>query len=300
MILLTGATGTVGGHVLRLLATGDARPSPAPAPVPVRALVRDPSRLAPPFGVEVVRGDFDDPGSLRAAMEGVTDLFLATAAGPSVAAHDTAAVGAAAAAGVRRVVKLSALRVPGVRMRVAEWHAPGEQALEESGMAWTLLRPAGFASNSLQWAEAVRAGGPVPNTTGEGRQAVVDPRDVAEAAAAALLSPRGSRHEGRAYVLTGPEPMSVPDQVAAIGRLLGPGRAPGCVDVPPAAAAEAMRGAGMSEDFVGAALQGMEMLGSGRGEILGDGVREALGRPARPFEDWVRDHLDAFTGARPE
>ncbi|MFG3253401.1 SDR family oxidoreductase [Streptomyces sp. NPDC048172] len=294
MILLTGATGTIGGHVLRLLTAGDT-PS-----VPVRAMVRDPSRLTPPPGahVDVVRGDFDEPGSLREALEGVTDLFLATVAGPAVAAHDTAAVEAAEAAGVRRVVKLSAIRVPGVLPRVAEWHAPGERALRESGMAWTLLQPAGFASNSLQWAGAVRAGNPVPNTTGTGRQAVIDPRDVAEAAVAALLSPRGSGHEGRSYVLTGPEPLSVPEQVARIGRLLGPGRDPGCVDVPPAAAAGAMRGAGMSEEFVGAALEGMEMLGDGRGEILGEGVREALGRPARPFDTWVRDHLDAFTGSR--
>jgi len=129
------------------------------------------------------------------------------------------------AGGVRRVVKLSAIGTGERDERnrtVGAWQQAAEQAVRASGMAWTLLRPSVFASNSasnfLWWAESIKVGEPVPNMTGAGRQGVVDPRDVAAVAVEALTSPA---HADLVYTLTGPELLGVPDQAARLGELLG-------------------------------------------------------------------------------
>ncbi|WP_049570035.1 NAD(P)H-binding protein [Nonomuraea sp. SBT364] len=280
MILITGATGTIGSHVTRLLAgRGE----------PVRVLVRDPAR-APAAG-EVVRADYDDPGSLARAFDGVTTAFLATAFGSALPRHDLAMVEAARVAGVKKVVKLSAIPVstrdgadPGA------WHRPGEEAMEASGMAWTLLRPAGFASNSLAWAGAVASGTPIPNFTGDGAQPVVDPRDVAAVAVAALTSPG---HESRAHDLTGPAMLSVPDQLAILGRLLG--RTLETVDVPVEAARQQMLAAGADPVLAGIASSGWTMLKEGGSPGVTGTVEAILGRPAASYETWAEAHLTAFT-----
>ncbi|MFB7510013.1 SDR family oxidoreductase, partial [Streptomyces broussonetiae] len=131
MILVTGATGTTGSEVVRQLAARGEK---------VRALTRDPARARVPAAVETVRGDYADPDSLAAAMAGVTAAYLVSPPGPG-AAHDTALVAAARAAGVRRLVKLSAIGSddPATGPTVA-WHGEGERVVRESGAQWTVLR----------------------------------------------------------------------------------------------------------------------------------------------------------------
>ncbi|MGW0485047.1 NAD(P)H-binding protein [Nonomuraea sp. NPDC003214] len=281
MILITGATGTIGGHVTRLL-TGRGEP--------VRVLVRDPARA--PAGAGVVRADYNDPRSLAAAFDGVTAAFLATAFGPALPAHDLALVEAARAAGVKKVVKLSTIPVAATGgADPGAWHRPGERAVAAGGLAWTLLRPAGFASNSLAWAEAVRTGAPIPNFTGDGTHPVVDPRDVAAVAVAALTSPG---HEGRSHDLTGPAMVSVPDQVATLARLLG--RPLETVDVPAATARDQMVAAGADPVLADLAASGWAMLRDGASPGVTDTVPRILGRPAAAYATWAADHLTAFTG----
>ncbi|MFJ2557464.1 MULTISPECIES: NAD(P)H-binding protein [unclassified Streptomyces] len=282
MILVTGATGTIGSEVVRLLAERGE---------PVRALTRDPARASVPYGVEVVRGDFDDPASLERAAAGAAALFLLSAPGPAVALHDRAMLAAARAAGVGRVVKVSAIGTGEAdQAAVGSWHLPGEEAVRASGMAWTLLRPSSFASNALAWARSVRTGEPVPNMTGTGAVGVVDPRDVAAVAVEALVS---AGHDGRAYTLTGPESLSVPEQTARLGRILG--RAIGTVDVPPDVARAQLLGSGMDASFVEVVIDGNAFIRSGRGAVLTGEVERVLGRPPRAFDTWVDDHRDAFS-----
>ncbi|MGW1272438.1 SDR family oxidoreductase, partial [Streptomyces sp. NPDC002491] len=208
MILVTGATGTIGGALVRHLAARGEK---------VRALVRDPAKARMPAGVEVARGDYRDAASLEAAMTGATAAFLVGLPGPS-AQHDGPLAAAARAAGVGRLVKLSAIATGDPESGpTGEWHLEGERAVRESGAEWVVLRPSSFASNTLSWAEAVRKGEPAPNMSGDGAQGVVDPRDVAEAAAVALLD---GRRAGRTYTLTGPETILVPRPAAVLAGLL--------------------------------------------------------------------------------
>lgn len=283
MILITGATGTIGSHVVRMLGAAGEE---------VRAMTRDPSRIRVP-GVEAVPGDFTDPDSLARAVAGAGALFLLTAPGTPTAAHDLAMLAAARSAGVRKVVKLSAIGGgaidDGTGSETGGWHLAGERAIQDSGMAWTILRPTTFASNALSWAGPIRARQPVPNPTGDGRQGVVDPADVAEVAVAALTS---DAHDGRTYTLTGPELISAPEQAAQIGAAIG--RTVELVDVEPAAVRDQLVAAGTDPAFAEVAARGMELVRAGGNAVVTDDAATVLGRPAGTFAAWARGHRDRF------
>ncbi|MEV0409137.1 NAD(P)H-binding protein [Actinoallomurus sp. NPDC050550] len=291
MILITGATGTIGAEVVRQLAAAGER---------VRAMVREPSRADLPASAEVVRADFDDAPSLEHAVAGTRAVFLATAPGPAIPRHDTVMLAAARAAGVAKIVKLSAIGTtvagepdgPDGRgpVKVGTWHRPGEEAIRASSTAWTVLRPSDYASNTLRWARAIRAGTPVPNMTGAGAQGVIDPRDVAAVAAAVLTSPAC---DGRVLTLTGPEALSVSDQARLLSRALG--RVVETMDVPLDVARRQMLDSGMDPAFVEVAIDGRAFVAAGRNATVTDHVERVLGRPPRTFATWAADHLHAFT-----
>ncbi|RJL23999.1 NAD(P)H-binding protein [Bailinhaonella thermotolerans] len=283
MIVVTGATGTVGSEVTRLLAgRGE----------PVRVMTREPSKVAALPAVEVVRGDFDDPGSLAGVARGAEAVFLLSAPGPWVPRHDEAMIAAARAAGVRKVVKVSAIGTGEEHegAKVGGWHLAGEQELRSSGLEWTILRPSSFASNVLRWVPQVRAGQPVPNTTGQGRQGVIDPRDVAEVAVTALTS---DEHVRTVLTLTGPELLSVPDMAKALGETLG--RVVETVDVPLEVYRTQMIAAGVDPEFADVAVNGSRMVAQDGNARLTPDVERVLGRAPRTFLTWATDHSAAFT-----
>ncbi len=258
-------------------------------------MTREPARLRLPEGalIDVVQADFERADSLASAVAGVDSVFLLTApgAGGSVAEHDLAMIQAARASGVRKVVKLSAIggkadhadNLPSPR------HRAGEQALVASGLTWSALRPSSFASNTLSWADAIRAGNPVPNMTGTGAQGVVDPRDVAAVAVEALLT---DEHDGATHTLTGPELLSVPDQVAQLATELG--RTITTVDVPPHAVRQQLVRAGFDPSVADSAVDGYQLVRDGGNAVVTDDVERILGHPARTFRVWAHDHRTAF------
>ncbi|QFZ23058.1 NAD(P)H-binding protein [Saccharothrix syringae] len=240
MIVIAGATGTVGREATRLLTD---------RATPFRALSRTPTAGR-------THADPADPASLGQALTSASALLLIGPGTPDLPAYDQAFLAAAERAGVTRVVKLSSIPVG----PVARWHRAGEEATR-TFPEWTLLRPSLFASNSLQWAPLVAAGEPIPNPTGDARLGVVDPRDLAEVAVAALLDD----HHGRTYTLTGPELLSAPEQVAVLAEVLG--RPLTTVDAPLAEYAEVLRDAA----------------------IRTDDIASVLGRPARDYATWARE-----------
>ncbi|MFI1753412.1 NAD(P)H-binding protein [Streptomyces sp. NPDC020571] len=279
MILVTGATGTIGTEVVRILAERGER---------VRAMTRKPEGVSLP--AEVIRGDFDDRDSLNNAVAGANAVFLLDAPGPWIERHDLAVLDAVRSHGIGRVVKVSAIGTgEGTGLRTSAWHLPGERALRAGGTAWTVLRPSSFATNTLHWAADIRAGRPVVNLTGNGAQGVVDPRDVAEVAVAALTT---HGHAGRTYTLTGPELLSTPDQVKILRRVLG--RPVEIVDVPLEAAKEQMIAAGRDREFAEGAIRGQRFIAGGGNARLTDDVAAVLGRGPRTYAIWAADHRAAF------
>lgn len=284
MILVTGATGTIGSEIVRQASAREIR---------VRAVTRDPGRANVPAGVEVVRGDYHDRASMAAAMTGADAVFLVGVLGPDDAQVDRDLVHTAREAGVGRVVKLSAIGTgePGLG-DFSTWHLPGENAARESGLEWTVLRPSSFASNTLSWVDPIRAGQPVPNLTGVGTQGVIDPRDIAAVAIEALRSPA---HTGRIYTLTGPELLGTADQAAALAEVLG--RPIEVVDIEESDARAHMVAAGMTPEYVEGALAGQAYVRAGGNAVLTEDVRQVLGRPPRRYARWATDHAHVFSGA---
>ncbi|MER5525810.1 NAD(P)H-binding protein [Streptomyces sp. NPDC002677] len=284
MILVTGATGTIGSDVVRQLAERGTK---------VRALTRDPAKARVPAGVEVVRGDYGDPASLAAALAGATAAFLLRPPGPD-AGEDAALVAAARTAGVGRLVKLSAIATGDPASGPsAQWHVDGERAVRDSGLAWTVLQPSSFASNTLTWREALRAGQPVPNMTGDGASGVIDPRDIAEVAVRALLD---AGHAGRTYVLTGPEAITVPGQATVLAEVLG--RPVPTRDLSPEETRDFLRTAwGMDGPRAEGVLTGLAFVRAGGNALITEDVPEALGRPARTFRTWAEDNKGLFASS---
>jgi uncharacterized protein YbjT (DUF2867 family) len=232
----------------------------------------------------------------------VTTLFLLTAPAMAAPVHDLAMLDAAVAAGVERVVRLSAIAT-GKRTDdgtvIGAWHQQADEAVRASGLAWTILRPTTFASNTLSWADAIRAGEPVVNMTSDGTQGVVDPRDVAAVAAEILTaietagaSATAADHAGRTYTLTGPELVSVPDQVAQLSAVLG--RPIEVVDQPLDEARAGMLAAGTDPTVVDAIIAGTGWVRAGRNAVVTTDVADILGHPPTRFVTWAHDHRAQF------
>lgn len=280
MILVTGATGTVGGEVARQLIAAGIRP---------RLLVRDRKKAREFEGkAELVQGDLTKPESLDAALEGVEKLFLVSSGvdGPT---QDRNATAAAKRAGVKHVVKLSVIGAEEPAITFAKWHAEGEKALLASGLKWTLLRPGSFMSNALFSVETIKSQGVFHDSQGEGRYAPIDPADIGAVAVKALTAPG---HEGKAYPMTGPESFTLAQQAALLSKALG--KPVKYVDVPPEAARQGMLSAGMPPAYVEALVDLSAFLRSGKADVVLPTVEQVLGRKAGTFEAWARRHAAAF------
>ncbi|MFD9392733.1 NAD(P)H-binding protein [Streptomyces sp. NPDC060000] len=280
MIVVTGATGNVGRELVRFLAEAGER---------VTATSRNISDTEVPDTVRAVRADLTDAESLRPVLDGADALFLHDG-GPAAHRLDPREVlDAAKTGGVRRVVLLSSLGVEtrpespshGGRMRAVE------DAVRESGLDWTILRPGAFHSNAYAWAEPVRDRRTVAAPFGDVGLPTVDPSDIAEVASAAL---RQDGHSGRVHALTGPAPTTPRQQAEAIGRAIGePVR---FVEQTREEARAQMLGF-MPEPVVETTLA---ILGAPKAaeQRVSPDVERVLGRPPRTFEEWARRNAAAF------
>jgi uncharacterized protein YbjT (DUF2867 family) len=286
MILVTGATGHVGGELVRHLAA---------AGHPVRAMTRRPSEARLPSGVEVVHGDADDPSTLAEAFAGASGAFLMSAQGvgatPPGPTHDLALAEAAARAGVRRVVKLSVLDGGTGTDVIARWHAAAEAAVTSRDWTWTLLRPGRFMSNALQWAAQLRSGDSVALPFADRPAASIDPADVAEIAARALTTD-SAEHAGAIYELSGPQSLTPLEELAVLGEVLGRDLRP--VELPPQTARAGMRRHGFPPEVIDAIMH--RTLESDRGTEVLPTAEKVLGRPPGTFRGWAGAHAGVFGG----
>ncbi|MEU6839029.1 NAD(P)H-binding protein [Streptomyces rubiginosohelvolus] len=279
MILVTGATGAVGREVAGLLAAAG----------PVRILARRPERLTVRGdGVEVVEGAYGDRPALDRALEGVSSVFLVT--NSPTDPDDERVAGAAAAAGVRHLVKLSMMAVeePGADDFITRWQRRNEETIRASGVPWTFVRPRTFMSNTLSWAPGIRSTGVVRALYGDAPVACVDPRDVAAVAVAALT---GAGHESRTYAVSGPEAITAREQTAQLSRVLG--RPLRFEELGLDAARTALL-AKYPRPAAEAFLESAERQRAGAKAAVVPTVEELTGCQARPYRTWAADHADAF------
>ncbi|WP_329016524.1 NAD(P)H-binding protein [Micromonospora rifamycinica] len=270
-IFVTGATGTVGRHVVDKLLAQRAE---------VRALTRRPETAGLPSGVEVVAGDLENPEALADHFEGIDRLYLV------VAGETQKVVELAKRAGVTRIVLLSSASAAFEGDPTGGFHRAAEVVVENSGIGWTHVRPGMFAGNLSDWAEAIRAEGVVRAPYDAARQAPVHEVDVAEVAAAALLA----ADEGKIYTVTGPESLTKSEQVRALGE--GIGREVRFEELTPDQWRAHVKD--QMPEFVADWLLGLWAKTVDNPEQVLPTVDEVAGRPARTLREWAADHRDEF------
>ncbi|NED36817.1 NAD(P)H-binding protein [Streptomyces sp. SID8499] len=312
MIVVTGATGNIGRTLVPLLAAaGEDVAAVSRGLRPAEPAGAEPAG-AEPVGVEStgaehagadegvrraraagrvrhVQADVGDATTLRPVLDGADALFVLLGGELNSHGESPHALPAAAAdAGVKRIVLLSS---QGSATRPdAPSHArlrAFEAAVRAAGPDFTILRPGAFASNAFAWTESVRTRRTVHAPFGDVALPVIDPADIAEVAAAAL---REGGHAGRTYELTGPAAISPREQVAVLSAALG----------------EEVAFAELTREEARARMTHFmpEEVADGTLDILGaplpseqrvsPDVRDVLGRPARPFAQWVARNLPAF------
>ncbi|WP_377640797.1 SDR family oxidoreductase [Oryzobacter terrae] len=283
-ILLTGATGTIGRRLVHRLSSDGVRP---------RAVVRDPRRATALLGdlADYVRGDLSDPSSLSAAMTGVETVFLLSPNHPDQVRHELAVIDAAAAAGVSRLVKMSARGAHHTASN-AFWrgHARIEEHLAALGLPAVVLRPSFLMTNLLAGAQTVRQHGVLMAPAGQARIAMIDPTDVAAVATVALLD---SELTPQVLELTGPQGVTHDEVAATLGSVTS--RAVTYVPVAPQDATAGLVGAGLPEQFAQEVVRVYESLRRGDQESTTDVVARVTGRPARSLAGFLHDHVDSFS-----
>ncbi|MGW7463496.1 NAD(P)H-binding protein [Streptomyces xantholiticus] len=278
MIVVTGATGNVGRPLVKALAEAGEK---------VTAISRTPvvpTAPGAPSGVRHRQADLNDAAGLKAAFDGAGVLFLLLTGEWLAAGGDPNPIlDAARSAGVRRIVHLSS---QGVGTRRHSSHL--EDAIKQSGLEWTMLRPGGFGSNAFQWAESIRTQRTVTAPFADVALPVIDPTDIAEAAAATL---RQAGHSSRTYELTGPAPVSPRQQTAAIAEALGE-HLRFVEQSPEEARTQMLRF--MPEPVVDATL-GILGTPSPAEQRVSPDIEHLLGRPPRTFAQWAVWNAAAFT-----
>ena len=272
-VLVIGATGTIGRAVVRALLDEG---------VTVRAMSRDPQAAALPLDAEVVPGDLTIPESLDEPLRDVDTVFLIWTAPPATVPEVVRRIAARA----RRIVFLSAPhRTPHPFFQqpnpMARLHASIEQAIADTGVATTILRPGMLAANAaVWWAAQIRSGDVVQWPYAEAASAPIDERDIA---AVAVHSLRDSTNASLDYVLTGPEALTHADQVRIIGEVLG--RPLRLQELSPNEFRRVM--SGKAPAAVIDMLLNAWSASVGIPPFMTSAVRDITGRPARSFRDWV-------------
>lgn len=283
-ILVTGASGNVGTHLVRELAARGER---------VRALVRDAKKARALLGddVDAAVGDFADPSSIAAALDGVDRVFLLTPSHPEMVTYERAVVDAAVAAGVQRVVKMSTVGAdPRSDGRFASWQGQCEELLWASAIPAVVLRSSYHMTNVCFFAESIRSTGKIFAPVDDAKIAMVDRRDLAAVAALALTE---EGHDGRTYVISGPEAITYNDVASQLSQVLG--KTVEFVDVPGEAAIAAALRAGAPEWMAFGIGEVHRQLKRGIAAQTSDVVRVLLEREPYGFADFARDTAAVFS-----
>lgn len=275
-VLVVGASGAVGSAVVAgLLEQG----------VEVRASSRNPAKLTLPSQVQVFAADLNEPASFVTALEGVDRVFLY-----ADLQEPEELIAAFVAARVRHVVLLSSSSVthPGAAedFNGARFLCV-EGAIERSGLAFTFLRPGGFASNAARWRWGVKKDSAVPLPYPEAMQAPIHERDIADVAVIALTT---DALIGKAPVLTGPERLTLRQQVDTIGSVIG---RPVAVIEQDEAESTAMLSQHVPEVWVRQIIKDWREA-VGMTPILSGEYGRITGLTARTFRTWVEDNADLF------
>src|SRR5262245_46006047 len=282
MVLVTGASGTVGKEVLKQVAKSGAKH---------RAMFRsveDAERA--PAGTETVIADFAKKETLPAALSGVESVYLVCSPVPDLVQLESNVIDACAEAGVKHVVLNSALGAGDYDKSFPSWHRRVEDRLRSTRLNWTILRPNSFHQNTVAYyAASIRAEGVFYGSLGDSRMSYVDVRDVAAAATATL---KGAEHAGKIYEVNGPEALTSSEIAAKIARHAG--RSVKYVDIPMDAQRKAMLDMGMPGWQVSALVELQQYYLSGKGGEVDSTLKNLLHRSPMTMDEFLKENAPAF------
>ena len=282
MIVVTGATGMVGGDIVRTLSQQG---------VAARAMARNPKKAINLPGIAWVTGDLAKPETLPAAFEGADTLFLVSSIGEDTVELQHNGIEAARNAGVQRIVKLSAFgATERTKAPILIWHYQVEEEMKKSGMDWTILQPHHFMQNLLTQTQYIINDGVVYSPSGDGKIPYIDARDIAAVAVATLTQPG---HQGKTYVVTGSEALSYREATEIISKTIG--KTLRFIDESP----EDARARRTREGYSPAIIEGILVIGAhqragGRTVTITNVVVDLTGRAPRTFPEFARDHAAMF------
>ena len=282
-IFVSGATGNIGGEVVRRLLQRGAS---------VCAGVRSQRSAAAveQLGAEAVVVDLRDTESIRAALTGVERALSLSPLVPDQAELGVKFVEAARLAGVGYVVRVSSFGAGSPEITLNDWHREAEAALEGSGIPYTLVRPNFFMQNYLAFAAAtVRAEDAFYLPHGDGAISSIDVRDIASVVATLLT---GDGHHGVAYELTGPQALTNHDVAGILSRSAG--RTIEYVDVSDGVARRSMAELGLPATVIDGLLELAAVIRAGERAAVTPAVEQVTGEPPLSFERFATDNLERF------
>src|SRR6202045_2648162 len=282
MILVTGASGTVGKAVLNEVARSGAQHT---------AMYRSAHEAAKaPTGTPTAIADFAKKDTLAAALRDVDDVYLVCSPIPDLVQLESNMIDACVAAGVKHIVLNSALGAGDYAKSFPSWHRKVEDKLKSTGISFTILRPNSFHQNVLTYfAPSIRAQSAFYSSMGNARTSFVDVRDIAVVAARALA---GREHSGKTYELNGPEALTYAELAEKISKHAGrPGQ---YVDIPAEAQRKAMLDQGMPAWQVNALLDLQEFYTSGKGGTVDQVLSRLLGRPPITMDRFLAEFTGEF------
>lgn len=283
MILVTGASGTVGGMVLRKVVESGASVA---AMYQSESEARDVSPKT-----RAVIADFADEDSLRYAFKDVQSLFLVCSPIPQLVEFESNAIEVAKECGVKNLVLNSALGAGKWNKSFPKWHTETERVLEQSGVPYSIVRPNSFMQNiTAFFAQTIQTQDAFYSSMGKSRASLIDVQDIADVVAALLTS---GKPENRAYELNGLEALSYYDVADKISRICG--RTIRYIDIPMSEQKKAMLNAGMPEWQAQALIDLQEYYVQGNGGELNNDVQRITGHPPRNLDQFLAANASAFS-----
>lgn len=282
-ILVTGATGNTSSLLIPALLNAGHE---------VRAFVRNEEKAQSlkDAGAEIYVGDLDQADTIDGALEGIEKVYFCTWNGPTASAQGKNIVDAIGRAGTKPfVVRHSAFGSPGSRLiqQIDEVDA----AIQGSGVPWTIIKPTFFMQNMMMASPSIQNGGQIYWDWADGKAGMIDVRDVAESALGALT---GKAEQGKEYVLTGPESISMHEVAASFSRVLD--KEINYIAVPHEASKESMMGMGFPEFIVDGYVELSQGFSKGFADITTGNVEALSGHSPRSIDDFVNDFKGYFGG----
>jgi len=279
-VLVTGATGNTGSLLV---------PALLRAGVDVRILVRDEAKAKSlkDLGAEVVLGDLDRPETILPAVKNVDKIYLLTWNGETQLQQAKNVIDAAKASGNPHIVRHSMWGPE--NSRIIKQGYKIEEMLKASGLPWTILKPTFYMQNTMMAAQTISSDGVIYWDMKDGKLGMIDVRDIADAAFAVIT---GKGHEGKEYILTGPEAISFGDLAKTFSDVLD--NDVKYVNVPGEASLQAMVGMGVPEWIAKGYVELSEGFSENFANSTTRNVETLTGHPARSFEQFANDFAQLF------